>query len=386
MIMDTQAGPLDSGLVRALIAELGDDAVVTDPDALIVYETDGLTAHRVRPRALLLPASTEEVAAAVKLLNHANVPYVPRGAGTGLSGGAIALEGAIVLSLARMTRILAIDVADRRATVEPGVTNARLSAATRPFGLYYAPDPSSQSVCTIGGNVAENAGGPHCLKYGTTVHHIIRLRVVLPDGAVVDLDGGGATYGLLGLFVGSEGTFGTATEVTTRLLPLPEQVETLLAQFATIDGATNAVSTIIASGLLPAALEMVDREATIAVEASVYAAGLSTDAAASLVIEFDGPEAGLSDDAERAAAICRAMGATELADMAAGLDHGECDLATARGVVHDPDPALGDEQHVAGLAVAVEDLFARFVAPPAAALPDRRQLGRGKRSEQPDLA
>jgi glycolate oxidase subunit GlcD len=312
MIMDTQAGPLDSGLLRALIAELGDDAVVTDPDALIVYETDGLTAHRVRPRAVLLPSSTDEVVAVVRALNDADVPYVPRGAGTGLSGGAIPIEESVVLSLARMNRILYIDADNMRATVQPGVTNSRLSAAARPFGLYYAPDPSSQTVCTIGGNVAENAGGPHCLKYGTTVNHIIGLRVVLPDGTIVDLDGGGATYDLLGLFVGSEGTFGTATEVTTRLLPLPEKVETLLAQFATIDGATNAVSTIIASGLLPAALEMVDREATIAVEASVYAAGLSTDAAASLVIEFDGPEAGLSDDAEHAAAICRAMGATDV--------------------------------------------------------------------------
>jgi glycolate oxidase subunit GlcD len=313
MTVNTLAPPLDPGLQRALVSVLGDDAVITDPDALIVYETDGLTAHRVRPRAVLLPAHSNEVAAAVKLLADVGVPFVPRGAGTGLSGGAIALEGAVVLSLARMTRILEIDESNQRARVQPGVTNSRLSAATRPFGLYYAPDPSSQSVCTIGGNVAENAGGPHCLKYGTTLNHILGVRVVLPDGTTVDLEGnGGASYDLLGLFVGSEGTFGTATEITTRLLPLPEKVETLLAQFDTIDGATTAVSAIIARGLLPAALEMVDREATIAVEASVYAAGLSTEAAASLVIEFDGPAAGLDEDAERAAAICREMGASDV--------------------------------------------------------------------------
>jgi glycolate oxidase subunit GlcD len=313
MTVNTLAPPLDPGLQRALVSVLGDDAVITDPDALIVYETDGLTAHRVRPRAVLLPADTSEVVAAVKLLADVGVPFVPRGAGTGLSGGAIALEGAVVLSLARMTTILQIDEANQRARVQPGVTNSRLSAATRPFGLYYAPDPSSQSVCTIGGNVAENAGGPHCLKYGTTLNHILGVRVVLPDGTTVDLDGsGGASYDLLGLFVGSEGTFGTVTEITARLLPLPEKVETLLAQFDTIAGATTAVSAIIARGLLPAALEMVDREATIAVEASVYAAGLSTEAAASLVIEFDGPAAGLDEDAERAAAICREMGATDV--------------------------------------------------------------------------
>jgi len=307
------APPLDPGLRRALVRELGDDAVITDADALTVYETDGLTAYRIRPRAVLLPQHTSEVAAAIRLLAEAGVPFVPRGAGTGLSGGALALEGAAVLSLARMNRILEIDADNRRARVQPGVTNSRLSVATRPFGLYYAPDPSSQSVCTIGGNVAENAGGPHCLKYGTTVNHILGLRVVLPDGTIVDLGGptdGGAAYDLTGLFVGSEGTFGVATEITARLLPLPESVETLLAQFDTIDGATGAVSAIIAQGLLPAALEMVDREATIAVEASVYAAGLSTDAAASLVIEFDGPAAGLEDDADRAVAICRELGAT----------------------------------------------------------------------------
>jgi glycolate oxidase len=166
------APSLDSGLERALVRELGGDAVITDANALTVYESDGLTAHRVRPRAVLLPTNTEQVAASIRLLAASGVPFVPRGAGTGLSGGAIALQQSVVLSLARMTRILDIDPGNRRARVQPGVTNSRLSAATRAFGLYYAPDPSSQSVCTIGGNVAENAGGPHCLKYGVTLNHI----------------------------------------------------------------------------------------------------------------------------------------------------------------------------------------------------------------------
>lgn len=303
---------LDVHLERDLLRVVGSDGLITDPDALLVYESDGLTAHRVRPRAVILPRTTEQVAKTVRLLNEADVPFVPRGAGTGLSGGAIALEGAAVLSLARMDRILRVDAENRLAVVEPGVANARLSAAAKPYGLQYAPDPSSQTVCTIGGNVAENAGGPHCLKYGVTLNHILGLTVVLPDGHVVAFGSPGESpgYDLLGLFVGSEGTFGIATEITVRLVPLPERVETLLALFADIDDASRSVSAIVADGLLPAALEMVDREAISAVEASVYAAGLPTDVAGALVIEFDGPDAGVSEDAERAASICRREGAT----------------------------------------------------------------------------
>jgi glycolate oxidase subunit GlcD len=305
--------PLDAALVSELRGIVGNEGLLTDPASLLVYESDGLTAYRLSPRAVVLPRGTEQVAAVVSVLARAGVPFVPRGAGTGLSGGALALEDAVVLSLARMDRILEIDGSNRLAIVEPGVANARLSVATAPYGLYYAPDPSSQSVCTLGGNVAENAGGPHCLKYGTTVNHILALTVVMPDGRVVKLGGAGETagYDLLGLFVGSEGTFGIATEITVRLIPLPEKIETLLALFDDIDDASRAVSAIIAEGLLPAALEMVDREAIRAVEASVYAAGLP-DVAGALVIEFDGPEPGLDHDAERTRDICTREGAREV--------------------------------------------------------------------------
>ncbi|MBX6362764.1 MAG: FAD-binding protein [Gemmatimonadetes bacterium] len=308
------ARPLEPGLVAALRGVVGHDGVITDPGRLMVYESDGLTAYRVRPTAVVLPTDTAQVAAVLRLLTEAGVPFVPRGAGTGLSGGALALEGAVLLSLARMNRILAIDAANRRARVQPGVVNAKLSRAAAPHGLYYAPDPSSQAACTIGGNVAENAGGPHCLKYGVTSNHILGLTVVLPDGEILELGGAGETagYDLVGLFVGSEGTFGVATEIEVRLEAAPEAVETILALFDRMDDASRAVSAIIADGLLPAALEMVDREGIRAVEASPYAAGFPTDVAAALVIEFDGPRAGLLEEADRAREICRAEGAREV--------------------------------------------------------------------------
>jgi glycolate oxidase subunit GlcD len=299
-------------LVRALRAVLGDDAVITEPGSLLVYESDGLTAYRARPGMVLLPRTTEDTAESVKLLADAQIPFVARGAGTGLSGGALALDEAAVISLARMNRILEIDPANRRARVQPGVVNVALSAAAAPHGLYYAPDPSSQTVCTIGGNVAENAGGPHCLKYGTTVNHIAGLTVVLSDGSVAELRTADAGPDLVGVFVGSEGTFGIATEIDVRLLPLPAAVETLLALFDDVHDASRTVSAIIGDGLLPAALEMIDREAILAVEASAYAAGLPTDVAGALVIEFDGAAAAVRSDADRALAICTHGGAREV--------------------------------------------------------------------------
>lgn len=307
--------PLDPALTRALRRVVGEDGVITAPAALLVYESDGLTAYRVPPRAVVLPRATAEVAEVVRLLAAEGVPFVARGAGTGLSGGALALEGAVVVSTTRMDRILSLDPANRRARVEPGVVNAHLSRAAAPFGLYYAPDPSSQTACTIGGNVAENAGGPHCLKYGVTTNHVTGLTVVLPTGEVVELGGGnGETigYDLVGLFVGSEGTFGIATEIEVRLSPLPEATETMLALFDDVDGASMAVSAIIAEGLLPAALEMMDAETIRAVEESVFAAGIPLDVGAALVIEFDGPRAGLAAEAEHAERICRRHGAREV--------------------------------------------------------------------------
>ena len=304
--------PLPASLLRDLRRVLGDDNVVTAPGSLLVYESDGLTSYRARPRVVLLPTDTAQTAATVKLLSDAKIHFVARGAGTGLSGGALALDGAALIALARMDRIIHIDQHNRRARVQPGVVNVELSAAAAQYGLYYAPDPSSQTACTIGGNVAENAGGPHCLKYGSTTNHIIGLTVVLTDGEVVRLERDPGALDICGLFVGSEGTFGIATEIDAQLLPLPEHIETLLALFDDVDQATRAVSDVIAAGLLPAALEMVDREAIKAVEASVYAAGLPTDVAGALVIEFDGPYAAVRADADEAAALCSRLGAREV--------------------------------------------------------------------------
>lgn len=306
--------PLPAALVAELRSLLGEVGVVSDPGALVVWESDGLTAYRVTPRAVLLPCDTAQTAATLKILAREKIPFVPRGSGTGLSGGALALEGAVLISFSRMTKILDIDARNRRARVQPGVVNSALSAATAAYNLYYAPDPSSQTVCTIGGNVAENAGGPHCLKYGVTLNHILGLTVVLPDGEVVQLGSHGETvgYDLLGLFIGSEGTFGIATEIEVRLSPLPGEVQTLAALFDDVNDATRAVSAVIAEGMLPAALEMVDKQAIIAIEESAYAAGLPTDINALLIIEFDGRGPGLSAEAQRAVELCKRGGAREV--------------------------------------------------------------------------
>lgn len=313
-------------LSRADVAELGaivgKHAVIVDPERLLVYESDGLTAYRHAPRAVILPASTEEVSEVLRWLAARDMAFVPRGAGTGLSGGALAVDGAMIVGTARMNRILEIDATNRRARVQAGVINARLTMATRPHGLFYAPDPSSQSACTIGGNVAENSGGPHCLKYGVTSRYITGLTVVLPDGEIARLGGmnrtGGAGSGddslfdLVGLFVGSEGCFGIVTEIEAELLPLPRGVRTLLAIFEGLEEAGRAVTDIMAQGMLPAALEIIDGETIRAVEASVFAAGYPTDAGAALVIEFDGMETGLDEEAGAAEASCHAAGAREV--------------------------------------------------------------------------
>ena len=252
---------------------------------------DGLPTHRRLPDLVVLPGTREELVAVVRLLAALDVPFVPRGAGTGLSGGALADAGSVLLVLTRLNRIVKIDKANRLAIVEPGVVNAKLGAAARPHGLQYAPDPSSQTACTIGGNVAENAGGPHCLKYGVTVNHIHALEVLLADGSLVELGSlGGEPWGpdLVGVFVGSEGNFGIATRITARLTPLPRAIRTLLADFTSIRAACAGVSAIIAAGIVPAALEMMDQSCIRAVEDSVYAAGYPRDAAAILLVELDG--------------------------------------------------------------------------------------------------
>jgi glycolate oxidase subunit GlcD len=303
-----------SGIVDALRQAVGDDGCLSRPEELFVYECDGLTLHSGRPIAVVLPRSREEVQRVVTLCGEHGVPFVPRGAGTGLSGGALAAD-AVVIECSRMNRILEVNAADRYAVVEPGVVNADLSKATASDGLFYAPDPSSQQVCTIGGNIAENSGGPHTLKYGTTTNHVLGLELVMPDGEVVQL--GSATgwtpgYDLVGAVVGSEGTLGVVTRATLKLEPIPERVETLLAIFHDVVAACRSVGEIIQSGLVPAALEIIDRRTIAAVEASVYRAGLPLDAGAVLIIELDGPSAVLGDQVERVRAITQREGATRV--------------------------------------------------------------------------
>jgi glycolate oxidase subunit GlcD len=278
---------------------------------LAAFETDALPGYRARPRLAVFPGTREELISVVTLLAREQVGFVPRGAGTGLSGGALA-EDTVLLGLNRLSRIIEIDAGNRVAHVEPGVVNARLSRAVAPFGLMYAPDPSSQTVCTIGGNVAENAGGPHCLKYGVTLNHIACVDVVLPNGTTRrfgDPYGEADGYDLLGLFIGSEGCFGVATDIWVKLVPIAQSVRTLLADFTSVQEAAQAVSRIVATGIVPAALEMMDNATVRAVEASIYAAGYPTDAAAILLCEVDGLDAGLEDDADTIRACCMASGA-----------------------------------------------------------------------------
>src|SRR4051794_18974039 len=274
-------------LLVELQRAVGAAAVVSEPAQLRTYECDGLTGHKATPQAVVLPRTTAEVQAAVRVCYERGIPFVARGAGTGLSGGAVPVAEGIVIGLARMTAILEVDVPNRRVRVQPGVANLDVTRAVAPHGLYYAPDPSSQQVCTIGGNVAENSGGAHCLKYGFTTNHVLELEVVLADGDVVRLDRSGE-LDLLGAFVGSEGTLGIATEVLVAVLPRPQRIETLLAAFPSTDTAGEVVSAIIAAGIVPAAIEMMDSVTIRAAEAAV-GAGLPLDAGAVLLVELDGP-------------------------------------------------------------------------------------------------
>ncbi len=301
-------------LASELAAIVGARHVLERPTELLVYENDGLPGYSKRPRLAVFPGTRDELIAIVRALHAARVAFVPRGAGTGLSGGALA-DDVVLIGLQRLRNIISVDPAARSATVEPGVVNANLTKAATPFGLHYAPDPSSQSACTIGGNVAENAGGPHCLKYGVTLNHVLAATVALPGGDVVQLkrpseDDTG--YDLLGAYVGSEGCFGVTLDVTVKLTPNPEGIRTMLADFTSVDDAAHATSAIVAAGILPAALELMDHGTIECVEASIYAAGYPRDAAAVLLIEVDGALAGLDDDVAAVERLCRECGAREI--------------------------------------------------------------------------
>lgn len=304
-------------LVNGLAAIVGAENVVWRPEDLLVYEYDG-TIEKQRPHAVVFPGNTEEVARVVRLCNELGLPVTPRGAGTGLSGGAVAARRGVVVATARLRRILEIDPIDQLAVVEPGLPNIQLSEAAAEFGLFYAPDPSSQKACTIGGNVAENAGGPHCLALGVTTNHVLGLEVVTAAGDVVHLGGRVAAtigYDLRGAFIGSEGTLGIATKITVRLLPLPASVVTLLAIFDTVEQASETVSAIIAAGMVPAAMEMMDRVTLQAAEAGLQC-GYPPDAGAVLLVELDG----VPEMVEPQAAVARAQ----------CLERGALDVRTAR--------------------------------------------------------
>ncbi|HKN66488.1 MAG TPA: FAD-linked oxidase C-terminal domain-containing protein [Gemmatimonadaceae bacterium] len=306
--------PVDLDLASRLAAIVGERRVLLRGGELLAYTSDGLPGYSKEPSLAVFPGNRDEVIAVVRELASSGVAFVPRGAGTGLSGGALA-DGVVLLGLNRLTRIISVDPDNALAVVEPGVVNVALSRAVSAYGLHYAPDPSSQAACTIGGNVAENAGGPHCLKYGVTLNHVVALTVALPNGDVVTLgnaEGENDGYDLVGAFVGSEGCFGVVLDVTVRLARNPQAVRTLLADFSSIDAAARAVSSIIASGILPAALEMMDQATIRAVEASIYAAGYPTDAAAVLLVELDGPTAGLDADVSTVVRLGREAGARDV--------------------------------------------------------------------------
>jgi glycolate oxidase subunit GlcD len=302
-------------ILREIGFIVGDGNVLSDPDELLAYECDGLTFHRARPHFVVFPETTKEVSELLRLADRYEMPYLARGSGTGLSGGAVPLKGGLILQLSRMNRILEIDTANRAAVVQPGVVNLEVSRRVAPLGFFYAPDPSSQVACTIGGNIAENSGGPHCLKYGTTVNHTCALEVVLAGGDIVDLGSASPDvpgYDLCGAFVGSEGTFGIATKIRLKLSRQCPATRTLLAAFGEVQPATKAVSDIVAAGMVPVALEMMDRAIIQAIEDSHYSAGYPRDAGAVLLIELEGVAAGLDRLEETIREICGRHGATEV--------------------------------------------------------------------------
>jgi glycolate oxidase len=309
-------GGTPSELIARLGAVVGPAGMIHSASELLVYECDGYTIEKNRPDVVVFPTSTEQVAALVRVCAELGVPFLPRGAGTSLAGGCLPVGGGVVISLARMKRILEVDYRNRYAVVEPGVVNVWLTNHLRPHGWHFAPDPSSQGACTIGGNVATNSGGPHTLKYGVTVNHVLGVEMVMPDGRVVVTggpagDADAAGYDLTGVIVGSEGTFGVVTKVWVRITRNPEAYRTLLGVFDSVDDATNTISDIIGAGIIPAALEMLDNPILGAIEAAFHF-GFPLDAGAVLIMEVDGLEAGLEAAAERIEAVAKRHKAREV--------------------------------------------------------------------------
>jgi glycolate oxidase len=301
-------------LADRLESVVGAAGIISERDERRTYECDGLATYRVIPGLVVLPETAEQVQGVVRVCHEEGVPFVARGSGTGLSAGALPVEDGVLIVLSRMRQILEVDIPNQRVVVEPGVINLWVTQEVAPHGYYYAPDPSSQLICSIGGNVAENSGGAHCLKYGFTTNHVTGLEVVLPDGATVHLGGKAPDtpgYDLIGAFVGSEGTLGVATRITLRIVRQPATVRTLLAAFPSTDEAGGAVSDIIAAGIVPAAVEMMDALAIQAVEAAVHA-GYPCEAGAALIVELDGPAAEVAHQFQEVACFCRTNGATQI--------------------------------------------------------------------------
>jgi glycolate oxidase len=306
--------PVAAELIAALRAIVGDEGLLADSDELLVYECDGFTIQKSVPDVVVFPTTTEHVVAVVKLCNQYQVPFVPRGAGTSLAGGCLPVGGGVMIALTRMRRILEVNLRDRYAVVEPGLVNVHLTQHLKGTGYHYAPDPSSQGACTIGGNFATNSGGPHTLKYGVTVNHVLGAEMVLSDGSVFELGGPVEDvpgYDLTGLFVGNEGTFGICTKIIVRLTRDPAAYRTMLGVFNSVRDATQTISNIIGAGIVPAALELMDQGIIEALEAAFHF-GFPLDAAAVLLIEVDGLEVAVDDEARKIIESCRATGAREV--------------------------------------------------------------------------
>ncbi len=301
-------------IIQQLTEITGKGTVLFRKEDLIAYECDGYTIHKQPPRAVVFPSSTLEVSRIVKLLSAQNIPFIPRGAGTGLSGGATPLGGEVIISLVKMKQLLHVDLENRLAVVEPGYVNLKLTNSVASKGYYYAPDPSSQYACTIGGNVAENAGGAHCLKYGVTTNHVLGMELVLANGDIVEIGGAPDSpgYDLMGLLTGSEGTLAIVTKITVRILKNPEDKRTVLAYFNNVEDASYAVSDIIAAGIVPAALEMMDEVAIIGVEAGNYPVGHPEGLKALLLIEVDGIAAGIEPQIEEILEVCQKRNVTQV--------------------------------------------------------------------------